>query len=158
MLQVGPLPSASRPLPFTSRPRSVHPHRTYWSALGMPQGPIGNRAGPIGNPRSTGLGRSITEQCPRGRSVRGALERRISMVGGDSGSYRQPSTGANHHGLRRLEGSVQASLLASPGLSWLLPASPGVSSLERRISMVGGDSGSDRVPSTGANHHGLRRL
>ena len=49
----------------------------------------------------------------------GLPERRISMVGGESGLYREVSTGANQHGLRRLEGVVLAS-------SWPPPGPPGV--------------------------------
>ena len=49
----------------------------------------------------------------------GLPEKRISMVGGEFGLYREVSTGANQHGLRRLEGVVLAS-------SWPPPGPPGV--------------------------------
>ena len=70
------------------------------------------------------------------------------MVGGEFGSYREVSTGANQHGLRRLEGVVLAS-------SW-----PPLVSLQGRITMVCGDkkdrSRHSRALPGEANQHGRR--
>ena len=63
-------PFKPRPSPVRKSAAPVRARRTYWSALGMAQNPIGSGARPIGNLYSTGLPRSITEHSLSYRSVK----------------------------------------------------------------------------------------